>query len=189
MVFFLKEECVMRIFLLAGKARSGKGEIAKIIKEYYDEKKEKTVITEYSKYVKLFAREMIEWDGHENTKPRKFLQNMGVFMRQNLKMPYIFIERMTEDMKVYEKFYDNVIISDVRYPKEMDEMKRNYTDVYSFFIINEHGNYDLSAQEASHESEHALDDYENFDYVIVNDDKRATKEKIKEILKEIENMD
>lgn len=176
----------MKIFLIAGKARSGKGEVAKAIKTYYNQKKQKTVITEYSKYVKLFAREMTEWDGNPKTKPRKFLQDMGVFIRQNLKMPYIFIERMLQDLRVYEKFFDNIVISDVRYPKEIDELKRNFPEVYSLFIINEHGEYDLTVEEANHETEHALDDYDDFDYVIVNDEKEALNKKLTGILNEIE---
>ena len=47
----------MRIFLVAGSAGSGKGEVAKLIKEYYIYKLENCVITEYSKYLKLFVEE------------------------------------------------------------------------------------------------------------------------------------
>jgi len=43
----------MRIFLVAGKAGSGKGEVAKLIKEYYIYKLESCIITEYSKYLKV----------------------------------------------------------------------------------------------------------------------------------------
>ena len=39
----------MKIYLVAGRAGSGKGEIAKIIKEHYLSLKKKPIITEYSK--------------------------------------------------------------------------------------------------------------------------------------------
>ena len=42
----------MRIFLIAGKAGSGKNEVAKLIKEYYIYKLEECAITSYSKYIK-----------------------------------------------------------------------------------------------------------------------------------------
>lgn len=161
----------MKIFLLAGKARSGKGEIAKIIKKYYNQKKEKTLITGYSKYLKLMALEMTDWNGSIENKPRKFLQDMGSFIRKNLQMSTFLIDRMKEDIKIYEKFYDNIIISDIRYPEELMEIQKNYPKVFTFFIINEHGNYDLTIEEANHETEHALDEYNNFDYMIVNDEK------------------
>ena len=49
----------MKIFLVAGKAGSGKGEVSKIISDYYNKKGYKTVISEFSKYLKLYAKEMI----------------------------------------------------------------------------------------------------------------------------------
>ena len=64
----------MKIFLISGTAGSGKGEVAKLIKEFYIYKLESSVITEYSKYLKSFARELTDWDGNPNTKPRKYLQ-------------------------------------------------------------------------------------------------------------------
>lgn len=172
----------MKLFLIAGKARSGKNEVAKIIKNYFDDKEQKTVLTEYSKYVKLFAQEMTSWDGRSEKKPRTFLQEMGDFIRNNLKMPFLFIDRMKEDLKIYEKFYDNIVISDVRFSNEIEEMKKNYPEVYSFYIVNEHGNYDLSEKEANHESENALDNYNHFDYIIINNEKKWLKEKIEHVL-------
>ena len=75
----------MKIYLVAGKAGSGKGEVAKIIKEHYLSLKKKPVITEYSKYLKLYASEILGWNGGE-PKPRKFLQDLGVTIRENILM-------------------------------------------------------------------------------------------------------
>ena len=172
----------MRIFLIAGKARSGKFCVAQCIKKYFDQKNEKTIVTEYSKYIKLFACEMLDWEFNTEPKPRKFLQNMGTFIRNNLNQPNFLVERMLEDIKIYAKFYNNIIISDVRFPDEIDKIKINYPESYSFYIINEHGNYDLTKEEANHESEHALDEYNDFDYIIVNDNKKDLERKMQEIL-------
>ena len=56
----------MKIFIISGKAKSGKNEVAKIIKEYYQKYEQKTVITAYSKYLKIFAHEILNWDYKEN---------------------------------------------------------------------------------------------------------------------------
>ena len=72
----------MKIFLIAGKAGSGKNVVAKLIKEYYVYKLEECAITSYSKYIKNFALELTDWDGNENTKPREFMQNLGDEMRK-----------------------------------------------------------------------------------------------------------
>ena len=62
----------MKIYLVAGKSGSGKGEVAKIINEYYLSLNQKPIITSFSKYIKMYAKEIIGWDGNE-PKPRKFL--------------------------------------------------------------------------------------------------------------------
>ena len=57
----------MKIFLVAGKAGCGKNEVADIIKNNLGN----TVITSFSKYIKLFTLELTNWDGSDITKPRE----------------------------------------------------------------------------------------------------------------------
>ena len=56
----------MKVFLICGKAGSGKNEVAEIMKDYLGD----AVITGFSKYIKLFTMELTDWDGNENDKPR-----------------------------------------------------------------------------------------------------------------------
>ena len=70
----------MKIYLVAGKSGSGKGEVARIIKEYYLGLGKKPIVTGFSKYLKMYAKEIIDWNGN-NPKPRKFLQDLGVTIR------------------------------------------------------------------------------------------------------------
>ena len=49
----------MKIFVVGGKSGSGKNEVAKMIEEFYTYKLKKCVVTEFSKYIKLFAKELI----------------------------------------------------------------------------------------------------------------------------------
>ena len=158
----------MKIYLVAGKSGSGKGEVAKIIKEYYLSIGKKTIITEFSKYLKIYANEIIGWDG-KDPKPRKFLQDLGVTIRENMDMPLFFINRMIEDIKVYELYYDIVIIDDVRLPSEIEEIKKNFAKVYSMYVINQFSPSPLSLEEQMHVTETALENYSNFDITLVND--------------------
>ena len=90
----------MKIFVVGGKSGSGKGEVAKMIEEYYIYKLKKAVVTEFSKYLKNFAKELTDWDGVSQRKPRDFLQQFGSKIREYDK--YFFTKRMIEDVNIYE---------------------------------------------------------------------------------------
>ena len=158
----------MKIYLVAGKSGSGKGEVAKIIKEYYASLGKKAIITSFSKYLKMYAQEIISWDGKE-PKPRKFLQDLGVTIRENMDMPLCFVNRMIEDIKVYNLYFDIVIIDDVRLPIEIEELKNTFENVYSMYVVNQFAPSNLTIEEQMHETETALENYSDFDIMIVND--------------------
>ena len=159
----------MKIFVVGGKSGSGKNEVAKMIEEFYIYKLKKCVTTEFSKYIKLFAKELTDWDGISQNKPRRFLT-----------------KRMIEDISLYEGFADVVIISDARMPLEFEEMKENFDDVTSILVINNFAPSKLSIEEQSDITERALENYDEFDYIIANDDLAKTKEKVFKILEELE---
>ena len=166
----------MRIFLIAGKAGSGKNEVAKLIKEYYIYKLEECAITSYSKYIKNFALELTNWDGTESNKPRDFMQRLGDDMRKN--DPNFLVSNMIKDITIYQKYVENVVISDVRMPNEIEEIKNSFDNVYSFYIVNQFGSSKLTIEQQSHITEVALEDYPDFDYIIANDDLSRLKEKV-----------
>ncbi len=173
----------MRVFLIAGKARSGKTKAAQLLKEILEKKHESAVITEYSKYIKLFAKDLIGWDMVSEPKPRTFLQDMGEFVRK-LKKDTYFVERMKEDLEIYKHFTDNVIISDVRMPKELDDLKE--FKPIKIKVENNLASYDLTSKESAHNTEHALDSYDKFDYVIKNKSEKEMKQILEKIVKENE---
>jgi len=173
----------MKLYLIAGRARSGKTEVAKLLQELLIANQKKAVITEYSKYIKMFAHDLLSWDGISEPKPRDFLQEMGTYTREKFGQTF-FTKRMQEDLKIYENFVDCVIISDVRMPQELDEMK-NYNPV-KIKVENDLANYDLNESQANHITEHALDNYDHFDYVIKNKSLTEIKEILKKIVEENE---
>lgn len=175
----------MKIYMIAGKAGAGKNTTANYIKEYYEQNGKKTVITEMSKYLKLYAEEIVGWDRKRETKPRTFLQSVGDFVRKEAFTDTFFIDRILEDMKVYEKFADIVIIADVRYPMEIDAIKNNY-DAIIIDVVNEFSEYDLKPNEKKHASENALNSYDKFDYIIHNKTFEQLKNDAINIVKEVE---
>lgn len=171
----------MKVYLVAGKAGSGKSEVAKYIKEYYIYKKQETVITEYSKYIKLFATELTDWDGTPASKPRDFLQAIGAYIRGEMGEPKLFVRRMLEDLDIYSNYVDVAVISDVRYPVEIDEIKENFPNAKSIFVINQFAPSKLTLEQQMHPSELALENYTGFDYSIANDGENL-KDKVFKIL-------
>ena len=176
----------MKIFVVGGKSGSGKGEVAKMIEEYYIYKLKKCVVTEYSKYLKNFALELTDWDGISANKPRDFLQNFGSQIRAYDK--YFFTKRMIEDINIYAiAGIDVVIIADARMPEEFEEMKENYDEVYSLLVVNQFAQSKLTIAQQSHITETALENYEEFDYTFANDDLNTLKEKVFKYLEGVEN--
>jgi dephospho-CoA kinase len=174
----------MRIFLIAGKSGSGKGEVAKLIKEYYIYKMETCAITGYSKPVKQFAMELTDWDGNNNTKPRGYLQELGDTIRSVDEK--FLVNNMLSNLRVYEKLADNVVISDVRFPVEIDDIKLNYDNVYAIYVENQFSASYLTVEEQSHKTETALENYDDFDYILANDTMESLKDKVFKYLEGIE---
>lgn len=177
-VVFISKEEKMRIFLLSGKAGSGKNEVAKYIQNYLD----KTVITSFSKYIKLFALEMTSWDGKDATKPRQFLQEMGDELRAI--QPDFLTKRIKEDLQIYEKYYDNVVISDVRLLYELEYFKKlEEYDVIAIRIHSDASKRNLTEEEKKHHTELELDTYAKFDYEVHNPFNETLEKEVIEILK------
>lgn len=157
-----------KIFLISGKAESGKNTVADLIKEYYLKQNEKSVVTSYAKYIKQLAIELTDWDGIDENKPRTLLQDIGSMIRNDIHNEEYFVNRIIDDIKVYREFVDNVIIADVRLPLEITKIKENYSDVYTLKINKENKNNQLNKMQQNHITEIALDNFKDFDYIIDN---------------------
>ncbi len=173
----------MRIFLIAGKAESGKGEVAKFINEFYIYKLEKVAITEYAKYIKRFATELSDWDGNPATKPRKYLQDLGNNIRK--KNPEYLTNNMLQDIEIYEDYVENVIVCDVRLPEEIDAIKEVHDNVYSIYVENQFAPSSLTVEEQIDVTELALESYNDFDFVIVNEELTKLRENVFKVLEGI----
>lgn len=171
-----------KIIILTGKAQSGKNETASIIKKYYEKQNKKTVILAYAKYLKDYAKEITNWDGEENTKPRELLQQLGVELIKNQIDENMLINRIKEDIKVYEYFFDVIIISDARFQDEIENIKTNNKVVIKIEGIENN----LTEKQKQHITETALNNYNNYDYIIENKNtKEDLKTQIEKIMEEI----
>ncbi|MDD3392925.1 MAG: alanine--tRNA ligase, partial [Bacilli bacterium] len=158
-----------RIFIISGKARHGKDTTAQIIEKVCKEKEKKVINLAFASYIKMYAQKIFDWDGNEETKPRALLQQLGTEIIRNKIDNYLFINRIIEDIKVYSYFFDVITISDARLVEEIEEIKKHFPNVFSVNIYRT--NYDtvLTGNQQKHRTEIGLDNYDNYDYKLIND--------------------
>lgn len=157
------------IFIVSGKANSGKDTSCELINNYVKLKGLKSVNLQFSSYIKMYAKVISGWDGNEDTKPRSLLQELGTNIIRNKIDNEFFIKRIIGDIKVYSYYCDVITISDARLPLEMDSIASEFNNVYKISIERPNFNNNLNNTEKKHITEVALDNYDDYDYKLVND--------------------
>jgi len=158
-----------KIYLIAGQARTGKDTVMKIITKYYENKNKLVVNLGFTDYIKNYAMKITNWDGRDETKPRELLQIIGTDIVRNQINQDFFIDRLCEDIRVYKYFFDVIIISGARFPNELDTPKKLFKNVKVIKVERPNFINELTDKQKKHITEHALDDYNNYDYTIIND--------------------
>ena len=158
-----------KIYLISGKARHGKDTFSSFLKSCYEKNNKKVIVTQLSKYIKYYAREMTGWNLTEEDKPRELLQVLGTdIIRQKLGKEDLFIKRTIDDIGIFSCFYDAIIISDVRFKKEIDDIRKCYPDLIAINIFRPNFDNGLTEEQKHHKTEIDLDDYQNFDLRVIN---------------------
>lgn len=166
-----------KIYLMCGKAKHGKDTFSSFLKEEYEKNHKKLIVTQLSKYIKYYAREMTGWNLSEEDKPRELLQQLGTgIIREYLKKEDLFIKRMIDDIEIFSCFYDAIIISDVRLKKEINDLKQVFPNLSTIHIDRINFDNGLTEEQKLHKTEIDLDDYNDFDINIIN----TTLDKLKE---------
>ena len=176
------EKKASKIFVLSGKASSGKNSTFSIIKDYYKDKK--VIGLSFAYYIKDYAKRVSDWDGSEEKKPRELLQSIGIELVRNKIDKELFIRRLLEDIIVFSYFYDIIVVTDARLVDEMEALKSKFPSAVTI-RLNRDAQNDLTASEKQHMTEVDLDNYNKFDYVVESDEK--LKEKILDILRSVKD--
>ena len=168
----------MNVYLIAGKAGSGKNYIANLLNERLNN----SVVTGLAKYIKMFALELTDWDGKDDDKPREFLQNTGDLMRAERED--FLTSRMLDDIKIYAKLgIENVIVSDIRLQKEIEFFKNSKNNIITIKVASNYSRRVLTLEEKNHHTENDFEKYKDYDFVITNPFDADLEEQIEEIVK------
>lgn len=157
------------IFVLSGKAKSGKNLIADKIENYY--KNKRCIQISYAFYLKNYVKNIYDWNGSEEEKPRELLQKIGIDLIKNKIDSNLLIRRVCEDIKVYSYFYDIIIITDARLKDEIEIPKRLFNNVVTIRIDSIYYDKKMTIEQMNHITETNLDNYDKFDYIINDFDK------------------
>lgn len=157
------------IFIVAGKANAGKDTTCEFINSYIKRKGLKSINLQFSSYIKMYAKNITDWSGSEDDKPRTLLQMLGTEIIRNQIDNKFFIKRIIDDIKVYSYYFDAITISDARFPDEIEDISNSFNKVCKIEISRPGFVSKLNESEKMHLSEQALDKYNNFDHFIIND--------------------
>ena len=172
-----------KIFIISGKARSGKDLVSDFICNHYDNKKCKKL--SYAYYLKQYVKDITDWDGSEETKPRDLLQQLGIELIKEKISDTFLIDRIIDDIKIYSYFYDIIVITDARLVDEIEIPKKEFDNIITI-RVNKLDDNGLTDIQKKHITETDLDGYNNFDYIINNNgDYKKLKDDLNKILKEV----
>ena len=165
-----------KLFVLAGKARSGKDTVAHLIE---NNSLKKVLIYSCTTYLKDYIKDIYgEYD--ENNKPRDLLQGLGFRIKE--KYPDFFIDRMEEDISFLANYYDIIVVTGVRLVKELEFLKSSFNAI----LIKMESDVDnnLTDEQKKDITEIDVDNYNDYDYIVKNDDYEVLKQKVKKIMEE-----
>ena len=171
------------IFLIAGKAGSGKDTVAEIMK---NKLKEKTVITPYAGYLKWLYSHYFGWDGEKDLKFRTDIQTIGTDIVRNTYCADFWVDRVIEQIQIFNGHFEHFIIPDARFENEITKIIETFgTDqVITIRVLRPDYQSWLSEEQMAHESETALDDYP-VDFTFTNSSMRELEQQIDLIINEL----
>ena len=171
----------MKLILICGKAESGKDLFGDILKEEFSSHKRKVCILKITEPLYRYARDYFGWDGKDSSKPRSLLQELGTeVIKEKMGMTTFLLDRLRDDIKILDNYYDIGIITDGRLISECEYLKKNFSNVKVIKLINKKDNK-LSDKEKKHITELDLDNDYEFDYIVENISKKDLEVKAKEI--------
>lgn len=176
------------IYLIAGRARSGKNTFKDFVKEELEKRGHKVCDIEIMRTLKGYAKDYFGWDGKEETKPRDFLQQIGTeLIREKMNRPLFHINHLIEDIEVLSNFYDDFIVDDIRFPLEIEKIKEYFPNTISISITRDDYSEDgLTDNQKRHITETALNDYDKYDVKIVNMTLPKLEEEAEKLVREVE---
>lgn len=177
----------MKIYLITGKAKSGKTTFGNHLREHLKEYDLNPCVMQITKPLYHYAEDYFEWDSRRDEKPREFLQKFGIeIIRDKLNKKTFLLDRCYEDIEILKEFFDVFIITDLRFTEEVEYFKNKYDDVVLIKIDRFHYKSNLTNEQRKHITETEVDLIEDYDYLVENNTLADLKDNAKKIADEEE---
>lgn len=147
----------MKIFTISGHAQNGKDTVSKIIKDKLEMKGNKVLVAHFGDLLKYICKTFFGWNGKKDLIGRQLLQYVGTDVVRE-KKPDFWVEFMSDILQIFNNEWDYVIISDTRFPNEIELLKWDGFDVTHIRVNRSNFESPLSIEQQMHISETALDD-------------------------------
>lgn len=178
----------MKIFVIGGKAKSGKTTFGEYLKEELKDYGYKPCLMHITEPLYSYAENYFDWNRNERGKPREFLQKMGIeIIQEKMGKKDFLLNRLYEDIEILSNFFDCFIITDARLRKEFTDIKNKYDDVVTIKLERHNYDNELTEEEEKHRTETEINQYDEFDYIIENKSLKELKMAALEIVRNEEN--
>lgn len=170
--------------LCSGLARHGKDLSAEILKEEFESRGEKVLVTHYADLLKFICKNFLGWNGEKDEAGRTLLQQVGtdVIRAKNPDYWVDFIGNLVQMLP--EDTYSYIIISDVRFPNEINRIKEMGFSASHVRIFRPDFENNLTEEQKNHPSETALSNFPT-DFFIKNTTISALKEQLSRVCDDI----
>lgn len=158
----------MKLYLICGKARSGKDTFGRTLKKEEEKNNKKVCILKLTAPLYRWLEDYFDYDSTKDEKPRELLQTIGFDLLQTkLKKKDFLLDYLITTIEILDNFYDVGIITDGRLVHEIEVLKAKYPSIKTILLTNETDNL-LTEKEKKHKTEIDLDNYKEFDYIVEN---------------------
>ncbi len=155
----------MKVICISAKARHGKDASAEILKNIFEARGKRVLITHYADLLKYICKTFFNWNGEKDDYGRTMLQTVGTNVISAQQKDF-WVNFIVSILKFFYDEWDIVLIPDCRFPIEIEVMKDNF-DTTLLRIERPGFDNGLSVAQKAHASETALDTYK-FDTIIYN---------------------
>lgn len=174
----------LKIITISGYARHGKDTVAKFLQEQLESNGDRVLITHYADLLKYICKTFFRWNGKKDEVGRTLLQHVGTDVVRK-KEPNFWVDFVADILCNFGDCWDFVIISDARFPNEIERLKERNLDVVHLRVVRTDFESPLTAEQQAHPSETALDNIEPDYRIINNGDLDTLKSKITEWIMEV----